>query len=335
MNKRALATGAAAFLLSTVILSQRGAQAQPERDPNQVVVRVGTSAITVGEFERRMAKLPRFQLATFGNTPQEIRHAFLQKVLIPEYLFAQAAKESELDNDVDVRGRTRDVLKSATLRELRDKGASQSPPAEQEVRAYYEAHKTQYDSPGRYAIWRILVAGKEEAAALIAQARKDPTPKTWNELARNKSLDKSTNQRGGNLGFVTEAGDSSDGKIKVAPAIITAVKAVKDGELVDQPVQEGSGWAVVWRRSSVPEVHRSLREEEANIRRQIAQEKSQTQQEKVLAGLREHEVHDVNASVLDLIEISSTGQLGARGKPGRVVRKPSAGPPENTPRGLR
>jgi len=335
MNKRALAIGAAAFLLSSVVLSQRGAQAQPERDPNQVVVRIGSEAITVGEFERRITKLPRFQLATFGTTPAEIRKAFLEKVIIPEYLFAQAAKQGDVEQDIEVRGRVRDVLKSSTLRELREKGAGQTPVTEQEVRLFYESHKAQYDSPARYAIWRILVASKDEAAALIAAAKKDPTPKTWNELARTKSLDKSTNQRGGNMGFVTETGDSSDGKIKVALSIIGAVKAVKDGELVEQPVPEGSGWAVVWRRSSVPEVHRSLREEEQNIRRQIAQERVQSLQEKLLAGLRERGVRDVNPSVLDLIEISSTGQLGARGKPGRVYRKPSAGPPESTPRGLR
>lgn len=335
MNKRALATGAAVFVLTSVALLQRGAQAQPERDPNQVVVRIGTAAITVGEFERRIAKLPRFQLATFGDTPDQIRRTFLEKVLIPEYLFAQAAADRGLDQDLDVRGRTRDVLKSAALRDVRDKVSGQSPVSEQEVRAYFEAHKSQYDAPARYAIWRILVASRQEAAELLAAAKKDPTPKTWNELARTKSLDKSTNQRGGNLGFVTEAGDSSDGKIKVAQSVVAAAKAVKDGELVDQPVQEGAGWAVVWRRSTVPEVHRTLREEEQNIRRQIAQERSQGQQDKLITELRERQVKNVNTSAMDLIEISSTGQLGARGKPGRVYRKPLAGPPENTPRGLR
>ncbi|MBI5537821.1 MAG: peptidyl-prolyl cis-trans isomerase [Deltaproteobacteria bacterium] len=335
MTKRAFSLGAAAFLITTALIDARTAQAQPDRDPNQVVARVGNNAITVGEFERRLAKLPRFQLSTYGQTPAEIRRGFLEKVLIPEYLYAQGALAKGMDNEIDTRTRMRDVLKSATLREVKEKGEAQTPVSDADVAAYYAAHRAQFDSPPRYAIWRILLASKDEAASVLAEARKDPTPKTWNELARARSLDKATNQRGGNLGFVTESGDSSDGKIRVDPSVVNAVKAAKDGELIDHPVAEGAGWAVVWRRSSVPEVHRPLKQEEQNIRRILAHERSVGSQDKLIASLRERDVKNVNTSVLDLLEVTSTGQLGPRGKPGRIYRKPGANAPENTPRGLR
>jgi peptidyl-prolyl cis-trans isomerase C len=335
MNKCAFALGAVAFVLATSVLDGRRAHAQPERDPNQVVARVGNTAITIGEVERRMSKIPRFQLATYGGNPAEIKRAFVDKVLIPEHLFAQGSVSRGLDKEMDARTRVRDVLKSATLRETREKGESQTPVSDAEVKTYYASHRAQYDSPPRYAIWRILVASKEDAASILSVAKKDPTPKTWNELARTRSLDKATNQRGGNLGFVSDAGDSSDGKIRVDQSVVTAAKGVKDGELVAQPVADGSGWSVVWRRSSVPEVHRTLREEEQNIRRLIAHERTLGLQEKLVASLRERDVKNLNTSVLDLLEVSSSGQLGPRGKPGRVYRKPGASIPEGTPRGLR
>jgi peptidyl-prolyl cis-trans isomerase C len=335
MNIRAYVWGVAAFAVTAIAIDTGPAHAQPDQAAEQVVARVGSSAITVGELNRRLGKIPKFQLATYGSSPDEVRRTFLQKVVIPEYLFAQAAQEQGIDLDFEVRGRLRDVLKGSVLREVREKGEAKTPVTDSEVAAYYNLHKAKYETPPRYAIWRILVASKQEAEQLIAEAKKDPTPKTWTELARTKSLDKSTGMRGGNLGFVSDSGDSSDGKLVVAKAIVDAVKTVKDGELVDQPVAEGAGWAVVWRRSSVPEVRRSLQQEDQNIRRTIAHERTVSTQEKLLSSLRERDLSNLNAAVLELVEVTSSGQVGARGKPGRIYRKANAGAPESTPRGLR
>lgn len=170
---------------------------------------------------------------------------------------------------------------------------------------------------------------------MLAEAHKDPSPKNWQELARKHSLDKATAMKGGALGWVTEAGDSADSKLKVDKLVVDAAKAVKDGELAPAPVQEGSGWAVVWRRSSMPEQHRTLEQEGLNIRQNLQRERAMDSQTKTIAALREKYVSGVNPQALELIEVTSSGEIAPRGKPGRVYRKPSAGPPEHAPRGLR
>jgi len=334
MRQRAMLLGAAALLIA-LVGSGGGLQAQPDRDPNAVVARVGTEAITLGEMERRMARIPRFQLATLGETPEQIRRAFLDKVLVPEYLMSQAARQRGVDKEYDTRVRERDVLKSSVIKQLRNESAEKIQVSDADIARYYQEHKSEFDSPARYAIWRILLPARADAERVLAEAKKDPSPKNWQELARKHSLDKATALKGGALGWVTEAGDTADAKIKVEKGLVAAVKELKDGEFAPAPVQEGSGWAVVWRRSFMPEQHRTIEQEAMNIRQTLQRERSTDVQAKTIAALKERHVTGVNPQALELLEVNSSGQIGPRGKPGRVYRKANAGPPEPTPRGLR
>jgi peptidyl-prolyl cis-trans isomerase C len=325
-----------AVLSAVVVVPGAVARAAvPEPGGDAIVARVGAATLTVRELERRLAKVPRFQLATYGRTSAEIRRGFLDKVIVPELLLSQGAAARGLGGKMEVRTRERDVLKSATLRQLRDETERAAAPTDADVRAYYEANRARFDSPARFSIWRILVAGRDEAARILAETKKDPTPKTWNELARTRSLDKATHLRGGNLGFVAETGESSDEKIRVDRALIEAVKGVKDGEMVGQPVPEGSGFAVVWRRGSTPPVHRSLEDEQTSIKRQLARDRAREAQDKLIAALRTKHLKASAPSLLDLIEVNSSGEITAKAKPGRIERRPGALAPEPTPRGLR
>ena len=66
----------------------------------------------------------------------------------------------------------------------------------------------------------------------LEKAKADLSPKRWNELARDESVDKTTSMRGGNLGFVAPDGSTTDPNLKVDPALYAAAEKVKDSELV-------------------------------------------------------------------------------------------------------
>ena len=89
--------------------------------------------------------------------------------------------------------------------------------------------------PERINLWRILCKTRDEAATVLEAARRDPTIAKYNDLAREHSIDKATNLRGGNLGFVGPDGASNEAGVKVDPALVKAAQTVKDGELVPQP----------------------------------------------------------------------------------------------------
>lgn len=330
---RAVLTSVVPLVVITALTDVDTARADGSSD--RVLVRVGNQAITVGDVERRLAQVPQFQRATYGATPEEITRNYVEKVLVPELLFAQGALDRGLATNEDVQLRRRDLLKSALLLQLREQAVKPEDVKPDEVLRYYEENKERYNSPARYALWRILVANEGEAQKILEEAKKDPTPRTWTELAREHSLDKSSNMRGGNLGFVTDQGTSADGKTRVELSLVEAAKQVKDGEFVDHPVKEGSGFAVVWRRGSMPAVSRSVADEEQTIRRLIARERSVGAQEKLIADLRAKDAKMVNPNAVDIIDVTSTGEISSRVKPGRIDRRPGRTAPRETERGLR
>lgn len=296
-----------------------------------VVARVGDVALTVRDVERRMAQLPPFQLRTFGATPEEIRRRFVQEVLVRELLFSQGAAQQGVASRPEVEERTRSILRGSLLARMRADTAKEQPVSDEEVRAYYEQNRPKFNAPARVALWRILVATREDAEKLIGELGKEElSPKRWNDLARDRSLDKSTSLRGGNLGFVLPDGATADPEIKVDPRLVQAAEKVKDGELVPEPVAEGERWAVVWRRQSMKAVTRTLEQEAPAIRQVLAHQKAEARVKQLLEELRKEHLKDHNPEAVALLEVSGAGDLQPTRRPGALpsTRKPSAPSPK-------
>jgi len=279
-----------------------------------VVARVGEQVITVRDVERRMAQLPPFQLRTFGKTPEEMRKRFVEEVLVRELLLSQGAAAAGLDARPEVQDRLRGVLRGTLLARLRATTAKESPVTDEEVSAYYEQNRGKFSSPPRVALWRILVATREEADAVLAELKKELSPKRWNDLARERSLDKTTSMRGGNLGFVAPDGSTAEPEVKVNAALIQAADKVKDAELVPEPVQEGERWAVVWRRQSMKAVNRTLEQEAPAIRQVIAHQKAEARVKGLVEQLRKDHLKDYSPDRVDQIEVSAKGEVGPAGQ---------------------
>jgi peptidyl-prolyl cis-trans isomerase C len=327
---------AAGIALFATAWQARIVHADVSPDEVTVVARVGARTITAADVSRRIAQVPPFQLRAFGKTPDEVRRAFVEKVMVREALLAQGAVDSKLAERDEVAERVRGVLRNAMLARVRADAGSGAPISDAEVKQYYEANAAKYHAPARVQIWRIQAASREDAAALLADIKKDPTPKHWNEVAREKSLDRATNLRGGNLGFVAPDGTTSEAGLKVDPAVLAAVNSAKDAELLPAPVQDGERWSVLWRRQSMKPVDRGLDMEAPLIRPILAHERGESRARALVEKLREGYVTDLNPDVVDMLEVSSTGDLQPVRRPGTMqARKPLNAQPIPAPGTMR
>ncbi len=301
-----------------------------------VVARVGTTVITRGELERRMSKIPRIQLATLGATDGEIRKNFLEKIVLREHIFALGAADRKLAERPEIQLRLKENLRNALTSQLRAQGADpQQIPAE-EVARYYEANRERFQGTERIQVWRILVATREEAQKILDEVKKPGSEARWKEIAREKSLDKATSERGGDLGFLAPDGHSHEVSVKADQALHAAASRLKDGEICPEPVQEEKQWAVLWRRGSLPAMQRPLEVEAPAIRALLARQKLESALKEATEKLRKELVRDVTYEGLGSVELSPDGQVTPR-KHYDVSRHKAAGRPQpaQAPGGLR
>jgi parvulin-like peptidyl-prolyl isomerase len=328
-----LAHSLAGLLAAATVLTGVTAQAGPD---DTIVAKVGPLTLTKGELERRLARVPGIQLATFGSTPEEVRRAFVDKVLVTEMLFSLGAREKKLDAREDIRIKIQDTYRQALLTSIRRPQGDAVQVTPEEIERYYADNRDKYQTPERLQVWRILVASKDEAQKLIDEVRKPGGEKRWKDLAREKSTDKATSDRGGDLGFVAADGKTAVPTVRVEPALFEAAKKVQNGEIVPEPVPEGKAWAVVWRRGATPAVTRPIELEAGSIRSLLVRQKIEGTVKETLSRLRTELVSGVSYDLLNLVEIGNTGEVSPRKKPG-VVKTKAPGKPQPTggPGGLR
>ena len=324
-----------AFLFAlSVVMGSALHLVRADDDPRlqAVVARVGQSDITVRGIEQRMHETPDFQLATFGESPDQIRHAFLDQVVVKDALFAEGAKAKKLEEAAAVHDRVEEALRKARLVSLK----SEIQITREDIAAFYMDNITRFSSPARVAVFRILSPTREEAAAVLAEVKAHGGLQRWNDLARERSIDKATSLRGGNLGFLAADGSSSEVSVKTDPVLFAAANRVKDGELVGEPVPEGKAYAVIWRRGSTPPIRRTVEDEEGAIRQVLVRKKLEDATRALLKKLRDERKVEEFPQLIEMIEVDPVGEVGPKKRPGVVPRKPVGQPaPSETPRGLR
>lgn len=308
-----------ALALGLVALHAQADDAAEKARRALVAARIGSHSVTVGDLEDRLAKVPRYQLTTFGPDAPSIRKKFLNDVVADDILLSIGAEQQKIDQRLVVQQALARARAEATRRAVRQQAEAQ-PITQDDVQKYYNDHIAEYDQPERVGIWRILCKTREEAVSVLEAAKKNPTPDNFVGLARDHSIDKATNLRGGNEGFVAPDGTSNEAGLRVDLAVVKAAAAVKDGEFVADPVQEGSsGFAVVWHRGTAGASKRSVKEVDGLIRDLIQKKRGDDAVNALRADLRARLVKEENDSLLKTIEISQTdGTIAPRRRAGQV-----------------
>lgn len=291
------------------------------------VVRVGATSLDRPAVERWLTQLVPARWSTDERGRPQVA-ATVHQVLVPELLLTEHAT-AEVEGDPAFESR-RDEAIAIAFERLLEQTIEVS---EDEIRDFHARYADRYQQPRAILVWRILT--KDEATARrIVHAVQDQRLGVyeWGNLAREHSLDDATKHRDGSLGFVRSDGTTDVPQVRVAPEIFAAADRVADGQLVAEPVREGEGFAVIWRRGTRPAKQLSLEDERADITAIITRHRLQEAQREFIESLRDAHLTEYRPELLEAIRYELPNTVGAEPS-GSAVTSSTAGAPSSSSAG--
>ena len=212
-----------------------------------------------------------------GQKPSDgMRNAIINELVGSELAYQEAVKQG-LDKNPDFVANQelaeRKLLVNVFLQDFMKK----NPITEADKKAAYEEYKKELGEK-EYNAKHILVKTEAEAKDILAQINKGGD---FAKLAKEKSIDPGSKEKGGDLGWFSPAG--------MVKPFSDAVTSLKKNTLADAPVQTQFGWHVIKlvdsRATQVP-TYDKVKE---GLERTLQQRKL----EKMMIGLKEKAKIDV------------------------------------------
>ena len=212
-----------------------------------------------------------------GQKPSDgMKNAIINELVGSELAYQEAQKQG-LDKDPDFKTSSelanRKMLVNVFLQDFMKK----NPVTEADTKAAYEEYKKELGDK-EYSARHILVKTEAEAKDVLAQLKKGDD---FAKVAKEKSLDPGSKEKGGDLGWFSPAG--------MVKPFSDAVTSMKKGETTSAPVQTQFGWHIIklvdTRAAQVP----SYDKVKDGLERTLQQRKL----EKMMIGLKEKAKIDV------------------------------------------
>ncbi len=252
--------------------------ASPPLEGGTVVAQVGDTAITEGEFNRRLLMLSDAHRAQIGDDPARLAQ-FLH-FLVDEALMERAAVDLELDRQQEFRRTLHDARRQLLAQYYLDFWVSPRAAVDSAfVQRYYEEHPEEFTVDERVTGRQIVLstdsAARDVRAQLVAGVPFDSL------LAL--STDTHTRALGGSLGIVSRGrpvrgiGDND--------AFVEALMALEPGD-ISEPIQTDQGYHVVRLESHDAERLRTLGAVYASLKRRLEPLRQRQARQATLDSLR-------------------------------------------------
>ena len=181
----------------------------------RVVAKVNQVDVTYDDFKIRLQLLEQER----GPVPPE-RYGEILRALVREEVLYQAAVAQHLDEEAIVKQRAEVARRQVIIEELlRRKVEASSQVSDEEARKAYEQNQSLFSSE-TVGVSHIMVKTESDAEAVQGELR---AGKTFADVAKEKSQDQGSAEKGGDLGTV--------GRGQTEPEFEAAAFALKEGEL--------------------------------------------------------------------------------------------------------
>ena len=207
---------------------------------------------------------------------------------------------------------------------------------EQDADKFYQEHHNEFHQQDAIHLWRIQFSSEAPAQQFLKQLKGSKQPVAlWGKTAAQKSGDRATHLRNGDLGFVRSNGHTDVPQVRVNRALFSAAQQVNDGEYVPRPVQERDRWAVLWRRGARSARSTPFSKVASQLKHHLRSEQARQELDNLRISLREAHLTNFRPDLLESVIYPQNAGVQSRHAP-RKPYPPSRGPtPRKTDRGDR
>lgn len=245
--------------------SRRSAKAATP-DSMRVLVRIGKTAITQTDVQRRIRMLPeqfRANYSTPEGRKQLLERMVEEQVWLAEALRQGVQKRPEVQDQLEQQ--RRDLLIRTYVSELMTHNPAVT---DSEAQAYYDAHRDDYTVPATVTLSHIETRDERTAQ----KVRRWADRWDWNKLVKQYSVDSLTKANNGSLGTVTH--DGVFATLGTQPALAESAFAIGEGK-IGGPYKTDHGWQVIRVDAVKEQSVRPFAQVRQAILRQLGSQRSQ------------------------------------------------------------
>lgn len=279
----------------------------------QVLVKVGDTKITLGEFADRLGNQLPYLRARYHSP--ERRREFLENMVRFELLANEAEKRGYEKSD-DVERVRKQVMVQQMMQDLFDKGGLKlSDVSDAEIKAYYDANAAEFDKPAQVRASHILFKNKASAELALNALKQAPTDmELFRKIAQTENTDPATKDSFGDLRFFSATPDKNgetDEPVRPDAVRKAAFSLSKVGDVYPQVVQSEQGFHLIKLTGQRAAMKRSLEDARRMIQNKLWRSKREAAIEKFVSDLRAKANVQENPAALAKVRVTDgTGKTG-------------------------
>lgn len=178
---------------------EKEAAKAPAVDENKIIAQVGDFKMTLKELNEMIAQYPPQFRGAFNTYD---RKKNLVERILESKIFAMAAEKESLDKDPEIQKQLQSSREQILTYAYQRKISKQTNASDEEAKSYYDSHQKEFTMPEQVKARHILIKDEEEAKK-IRQQLVEGTAK-FEDVAKEKSVDRASKNRGGDLGWVSK-----------------------------------------------------------------------------------------------------------------------------------
>ncbi|MEM9067730.1 MAG: peptidyl-prolyl cis-trans isomerase [Myxococcota bacterium] len=278
----------------------------------ELLVKVGETEITVGEFADRLADQSPYLRARY-NTPER-RREFLDNLIRFELLAAEAERRG-LGDLPEVARTRKQVMIQQMMKERFEDRIRLADVTDEEVRSYYEEHRSEFNKPAQVRASHIFIKNRAAAQRVLNQILAAPDDVAlFRQLAEEHNEDPETSRgsRRGDLRFFSRDGSRSENTGETEPPVAAAVAEAafgldRIGAVYSELVETPDGYHILKVTGRRAALERTLEEARRPIQNRLWREKREGAVEDFVARLRREAMVEANAAALESVRVDLEG----------------------------